>query len=182
MGEAVHAEKFHLGSLCPGRRWPAPWSVVRVGAIFLYARHRTFMNLLALEFGKHRKHLSHEPAGRSGEVKLLGDADKANAGFQKLIYGQDRVCHASAPAIEFPNNYHVNAPLPSKGQQLFTFWPCVSLPGFFLAKLGDHLPALPLAILPAISKLVRYGLLIFGGDAGIQDGLFHRVSKPPTVF
>src|SRR5579863_251576 len=134
----------------------------------------------AFELREDCEHGSHGAAGRSSQVEGLGQRDEADAEMLQFLERGQQIGYRSAPAIEPPDQHHVDLAPPSRFDQLLPHLPLRGAGADFLHLHGDG-PAPSGCILAHGPILHRQGLLIVRGDTGVEPGAEHSSGSSAGV-
>ena len=77
-----------------------------------------FTQNLAFELGEHGQQCGHGSAGGRGQIESLGERHEADAEMLQFLQRGEQVGDRPAPAIQAPDQHHVDLPAPGGFDQL----------------------------------------------------------------
>jgi phage tail protein X len=136
------------------------------------ASPNSFPQDLPFELGENGEQACHRSTGRSGQVQGLGQRNETDAEMIQFLQRGQQVGDRPAPAIQSPHQHHVDITAARRLDNLLAEFP-LRCAGADLFDLHGNGPAAPGGVFPQSTDLQRDGLLVIGGDAGVEPGAEH---------
>ena len=127
---------------------------------------------LAFELGEHRQQAGHGAPGRRRQIECFRQRYETDSEMLQFLECRDQIRHRPAPAIQSPHQHDIDLAAASGIQQLFPQFPLRSA-GTDLLHLQRDGPAPPGGVLAHGADLQREGLLVEGGNAGVEANAKH---------
>ena len=138
------------------------------------------------ECREHGEQAGHGPARWRGQIQRLGQRHETDTEMLQFLKRRQKVRHGAAPTVEAPNQHNIDFAASRRLQQLL---PKLSLgcTAADLLHLQRDSPGPPSGVFPQGADLQGDGLLVAGGDAGVEADAEHFrrfpcLAKNPTRF